>query len=115
MINGQLDSERTDENEIRSQGPSKRVLVAFLNRSTRGFIEYASARSVPVKDNLSIPLVLICLAGGLSSSLTQAIFKFHGEILQSGELSFWSPFELSLISVGGIMAALGLLMLNLAM
>lgn len=90
--------------------PTKRECVQVLSSSSHDFIEFISPQTVVVKDNLKIPLLMITFSTGLISAMTQAFFKFHGEILQSGKLGFFSGFELTLL-----IFSLGLSIILLAM
>lgn len=94
--------------------PTHRILIGFLSKSSDQFIQYISPQSLPVKTSLKKPLLIIAFSTGISSALTQALFKFHGEILQSGAIGFFSGFELTLASCAVLNSIVTLVFLNVA-
>ena len=92
--------------------PTIRVCIKFLNESSREFISHVSPRSIVIKDNLKLPLLVVTFSTGISSAISQAVFKFHGEIMQSGELGILSPFELMLMTAGILNSIMTLVLLN---
>jgi hypothetical protein len=61
-----------------------------------------------------LPLLMLTFATGISSAINQAVFKFFGEILQSGDAVLFSPFEMVLLMWGVLQSLLTLLLLNVA-
>ena len=108
-------SDVTPEVEARNlvpQDATLRVCVRFLNQSSPSFVQYLSPRSLFMKQHIKMPLLMITFATGLSSAMAQAIFKFHGEVLQSGNMGFFSGFELTLVVCGVLQSILTLVLLN---
>jgi hypothetical protein len=75
-------------------------------------VSHVSPQSLVVKENLKLPLLVVTFSTGISSAVSQAILKFHGEILQSGELGLFSPFELTLLIAGILNACCTMVLLN---
>lgn len=94
--------------------PPIRVCVKVINESSRDFIGHISPQSLTIKENLKLPLLMVTFSTGISSAINQAAFKFHGEVLQSSEISFFSPFELILLTFGLFFAAITMVLLNVS-
>lgn len=65
-----------------------------------------------IHKNLKIPLLMITFSTGFMSAMTVAFFKFHGEVLRSGEKGFFSLFELTMFAIAIGMSTMLLGMLN---
>ena len=107
-----LAGDETSDDQLQLKDPTFRACVKFINDSSSEFIEYLSPQTLFAKEHLKTPLVLLTFSQGLLSSMVYTFFKFHGEILQSGELGFWTPLEFTLLMSGVIVSGILFLSLN---
>ena len=98
-----------------SNRPSERVLLSIIDQTPLQQIEKVSARSVPLKKYMKVPMVLLAWSTATLSGMNLVLLKCFGEILKAGDFNRMPLFTSLLLVFALSGAVFQIIVLNIAM
>lgn len=102
------------ENDVDSRRP-QRVIIALIDKCPKELISTISPSTLRLKQNLKVPLVLLCWSAGIMNGEALVFLKIGGEVINSDEFSKNIIFAFLIAALGVASAGFQIYLLNVSM